>query len=174
MRRGSGWWADHRDAQTLRAAGRSMLVKVPEITVGFWAAKLLTTAFGESASDFLVHAMPPVAAVLLGFVAFVVAIGAAVRGQPVQSRGSYWLAVLMVAVFGTMAADVCTSASASVCGLDGAFAVVLAAVFTLWHRGEDTLSIHSIVTTRRETFYWPAVLATFAMGTAPGDLPATT
>ena len=91
--------------QTLRAADRSMLVKVPQITVGFWVAKLLTTAFGESASDFLVHAMPPVAAVLLGFVAFVIALGLQLRA-PAYRPVTYWFAVAMVGVFGTMAADV--------------------------------------------------------------------
>ena len=91
--------------QTLRATDRSMLVKVPEITIGFWTAKLLTTAFGESASDFLVHAMPPVAAVLLGFVAFLVALGVQLRARAYRPA-TYWFAVAMVGVFGTMAADV--------------------------------------------------------------------
>jgi uncharacterized membrane-anchored protein len=85
----------------------------------------------------------------------------------------YWLAVLMVAVFGTMAADVLhvefgVPYVASAAG----FAIVLAIVFAIWHRSEGTLSIHSITTRRRELFYWLAVLSTFALGTAAGDLTA--
>ncbi len=160
--------------QTLRAADRSMLVKVPEITVGFWAAKLLTTAFGESASDFLVHAMPPVAAVLLGFVVFVVALGVQLRA-PAYRPATYWFAVAMVGVFGTMAADVLHVGFGVPYVMSTVlFVVVLAAVFTLWFCVEHTLSIHSIDTRRRELFYWAAVVATFAMGTALGDLAATT
>lgn len=160
--------------QTLRATDRSLLVKVPEITVGFWIAKLLTTAFGESASDYLVHAMPPVAAVLIGFVFFVAALVVQLRA-PAYRPVVYWFAVAMVGVFGTMAADVLHVGFGVPYVVSTAlFVVVLAAVFTLWHRVERTLSIHSIDTTRRELFYWAAVVATFAMGTALGDLAATT
>jgi uncharacterized membrane-anchored protein len=146
----------------------------PRITVVFWAIKILTTAMGEATSDYLVHAYNPYLAVLGGFAGFVVAVAlqyAVRRYVP----WIYWLAVLMVAVFGTMAADVLhvefgVPYVASTIG----FAIVLAIVFSLWHASEGTLSIHSITTTRRETFYWLAVLATFAMGTATGDLTAYT
>ena len=129
---------------------------------------------GESASDFLVRAMVPEIAVLLGAVAFVVALTLQLRaGRYVVWR--YWLAVSMVGVFGTMAADVVHVAlgvpyAVSTC----AFAVALAAVFVLWRASEKTLSIHSIRTRRRELFYWAAVMATFALGTAAGDLLAVT
>jgi uncharacterized membrane-anchored protein len=87
----------------------------------------------------------------------------------------HWLAVVMVAVFGTMAADVMHIVigipySVSTAG----FAIVLAVIFLTWYRVEGTLSIHSIVTLRRELFYWATVLATFALGTAAGDLVAYT
>jgi uncharacterized membrane-anchored protein len=84
----------------------------------------------------------------------------------------YWFAVMMVAIFGTMAAD-----AVHVVGLPYAvttplYGALVAAIFFAWHRSEGTLSIHSIVTRRRETYYWAAVLATFALGTAAGDLTA--
>ena len=146
----------------------------PEITPIFWVIKILTTAMGEATSDYLVHGYNPYAAVLLGFAAFAVAMALQFRIER-YVPWTYWLAVLMVAVFGTMAADVLhvefgVPYAVSTAG----FAVVLAVVFTTWHRSEGTLSIHSITTSRRETFYWLAVLATFAMGTAVGDLTAYT
>jgi uncharacterized membrane-anchored protein len=87
----------------------------------------------------------------------------------------YWFAVMMVAVFGTMAADGWHKLFGVPYTVETAgYAVVLAVVFYLWRRSEHTLSIHSIVTPRREAFYWLTVLATFALGTAAGDLTATT
>ena len=87
----------------------------------------------------------------------------------------YWLAVLMVAIVGTMAADVLHKQFGVAYAASSLFfAVVLAAVFLAWHRTEGTLSIHSIVTTRRELFYWATVMATFALGTAAGDYTAHT
>jgi uncharacterized membrane-anchored protein len=149
-------------------------LRVPEITALFWVIKGLSTAMGESTSDYLVHVMPPVAAVLLGFVGFVVALLLQFRmAQYVALR--YWLAVVMVGTFGTMAADVLhvgfgvpyTASSILYAGL-------LAAIFIAWRRTEHTLSIHSIDRPRRELFYWAAVVATFAMGTALGDFTAYT
>jgi uncharacterized membrane-anchored protein len=85
----------------------------------------------------------------------------------------YWFAVMMVAIFGTMAADgIHDGASIPYAVTTPVFALVVAAIFFLWHRSEGTLSIHSITTRRREGFYWAAVLATFALGTAAGDLTA--
>ncbi len=148
--------------------------KVPEITALFWVVKVLTTGMGETTSDFFVRTIDPVLAVAGGFVLFAVALGAqfAVRRY---IPAVYWLAVVMVSVFGTMAADV----AHIVLGVPyvvstAAFAVALAVVFLVWHRVEGTLSIHSITTRRREVFYWAAVLVTFALGTATGDLTATT
>jgi uncharacterized membrane-anchored protein len=147
--------------------------KVPEITAVFWIIKVLTTGVGEAASDFLGNT----SVVLAGIVA-VPGLWLVMRSQlrartyePVR----YWSAVLMIAVFGTMAADGVHIAS----GLSYAVttpicAIAVAVLFLLWHRSEGTLSIHSITTRRRETFYWLTVLATFALGTAAGDLTAIT
>jgi uncharacterized membrane-anchored protein len=150
-------------------------LKVPaRITVVFWATKLLTTAFGESTSDYLVHNWNPYLAVMAGFVVFLIAMLLQLRADR-YVPWIYWLAVAMVAVFGTMAADVLhvefgVPYVVSSC----LFAVMLVVVFSTWWRTERTLSIHSITTKSRELFYWAAVLATFAMGTALGDLAAYT
>jgi uncharacterized membrane-anchored protein len=149
-------------------------LRVPEITVAFWVIKGLSTALGESTSDYLVHAMAPEAAVLLGFVAL---IGALILQLRVRRyiAWTYWLAVVMVGIFGTMAADVLhVGLGVPYTASTILYAVVLAAVFAGWYRTEGTLSIHSIDTTRRELFYWAAVMATFAMGTALGDFTAST
>jgi uncharacterized membrane-anchored protein len=150
------------------------LSKVPAITVYFWIIKILTTAMGEATSDYMVHRLNPYLAVGLGFAAFVVAMVLQFRARS-YVPWIYWLAVLMVAVFGTMAADVLHVEFAVPYVVSSlAFAVALAVVFGAWYRSEGTLSIHSIYTRRRETFYWATVLATFAMGTALGDLAAYT
>jgi uncharacterized membrane-anchored protein len=151
-----------------------MAQKVPEITAYFWIVKALTTAMGESTSDFLVHAMPPVVAVLLGFVGFIVALALQLAARTYRVW-RYWFAVAMVGVFGTMAADVLhvglgVPYAVSTVG----FALLLAVVFAGWFSTEHTLSMHSVCAGRREAFYWAAVIATFALGTAAGDLAATT
>lgn len=151
-----------------------MLSKVPRITAAFWLAKILTTAMGESTSDYLVHRLNPYLAVIGGFVAFVVAMAVQLRVRGYVAW-AYWLAVTMVAVFGTMAADVLhVEFGVPYAASTVLFALGLVVVFSTWYRSERTLSIHSIVTRRRECFYWAAVLATFAMGTAAGDLAAYT
>jgi uncharacterized membrane-anchored protein len=149
-------------------------LRVPEVTVIFWIIKGLSTAMGESTSDFLVHAMAPALAVVLGFAGLV----GALTLQFWQRRyvaWTYWLAVVMVGIFGTMAADVLhVGLHVSYTASTILYAVGLAAVFVIWDRTEHTLSIHSIDTFRREAFYWTTVAATFAMGTALGDFTAYT
>jgi len=148
-------------------------VKVPRVTAAFWVVKLLTTALGESVSDYAVHRFDPVVAVAVGFVGFVVALAVQLR-LPRYVAAVYWVTVAMVAVFGTMAADVVHVRFHVAYGVStAAFAVVLAVVFVTWYRTERTLSIHTIDSTRRELFYWCTVAATFALGTAVGDLTAT-
>ncbi len=150
------------------------MVKVASVTVFFWIIKILTTAMGEAVSDYLVHGYNPYLAVIVGFVAFVAALAIQLSSSRYRSW-AYWLAVSMVAVFGTMAADVLhVEFRVPYIASTVLFAVALVVVFTWWHRSEGTLSIHSITTRRREYFYWSAVLATFAMGTAAGDLAAYT
>jgi uncharacterized membrane-anchored protein len=149
-------------------------LRVPEITVYFWVIKALSTAFGESTSDFLVRKLHPIPAVGLGFVAFCLALAWQFSRQR-YVPWSYWSAVAAVGVFGTMAADVLhVGFHVPYVATSILYAVVLAAVFVLWQRTERTLSIHTVDTPRREAFYWAAVVATFAMGTALGDLTATT
>jgi uncharacterized membrane-anchored protein len=151
------------------------LVKVPwRITVWFWVIKILTTAMGESTSDYLVHRFNPYLVVIGGFAVFVAALAVQLTVRR-YSPWIYWTAVLMVAVFGTMAADVLhIQFGVPYVASAGALAVALAIIFTAWSASERTLSIHSIYTRKRELFYWAAVLATFAMGTATGDLTAYT
>jgi uncharacterized membrane-anchored protein len=153
---------------------RRHLSKVPEITALFWVTKLLTTAMGESTSDFLVSRINSVVAVLLGTVVLLGALALQFRA-PRSVPWTYWCTVLMVAIVSTMAADVLHIQFRVPYAVSTAFfAVVLAVVFVSWSRVEGTLSIHSIVTPRRELFYWATVMATFALGTAAGDLTATT
>jgi uncharacterized membrane-anchored protein len=156
------------------ASDREHFSKVPEVTAFFWIVKALTTAMGESTSDFLVHTLVPEIAVVIGGIAFCVALYL----QFSKDRyvpWAYWLAVAMVGVFGTMAADVLHVGLGVPYIVSTVFyAIVLAVVFRAWYLSEGTLSIHSITTPRRELFYWAAVLATFALGTAAGDLTAVT
>jgi uncharacterized membrane-anchored protein len=155
-------------------ARRFATSKVPRIVALFWATKALTTAFGESTSDWMVHRIPPVAAVLVGFVGFCAGLALQLRADR-YSAWRYWFAVAMVGVFGTMAADVLHVGFHVPYAVSAVlFALVLTAVFVTWYRSEGTLSIHSIVTPRRELFYWAAVVSTFALGTAVGDLTAMT
>jgi uncharacterized membrane-anchored protein len=148
--------------------------KVPEVTAFFWIVKALTTAMGESTSDFLVHSLVPEIAVVIGGIAFCVALYLQF-GKDRYVPWAYWLAVAMVGVFGTMAADVLHVGLGVPYIVSTVFyAIVLAVVFRVWFVSEGTLSIHSITTPRRELFYWAAVLATFALGTAAGDLTAVT
>lgn len=148
--------------------------KVPEVTVYFWIIKLLSTALGESTSDFLVHNIDPVIAVAIGGFFFVcVLILQILVGKYIP--WIYWLAVVMVAIFGTMAADVVHIVLGVPYLISSiTFALALAVVFFLWYRIEKTLSIHSINNFRRELFYWAAVVTTFALGTALGDMSAIT
>ena len=146
------------------------LSKVPLVTGYFWAIKTLTTGMGEAASDWLVKVG---GAVTVG-VTFVVLLTALV----LQFRVSryvvwvYWFAVVMISVFGTMAADIPHRLGISLWVTSAAYLVAVLAIFAVWHRREGTLSFSAIDTRRREAFYWAAVLATFALGTAVGDLTA--
>jgi uncharacterized membrane-anchored protein len=153
---------------------KGLLSKVPEISLYFWIIKVLTTAMGESLSDFLVAHIDPIIAVSFGGVGLAVALVIQFKAKKFIPW-VYWLAAAMVAVFGTMAAD----AIHIVLGVPYLystlfFAVVLGIIFGLWYWFEKTLSIHSIHTFRRELFYWATVMATFALGTATGDMTAST
>ena len=151
---------------------RPLARKVAEPTVLFWVIKVLTTGMGETTSDFFVHGYNPYLVVVLGAAALGLSLAWQI-GLPRYNVLVYWLTVSMVAVFGTMAAGILHIYlgvpyiySATI------YAVILAAVFTTWYGVERTLSVHSIQTRRRELFYWAAVLVSFAMGTAVGDMTA--
>ena len=151
---------------------RVALTKVPEITAIFWVLKLLTTGMGEAMSDFLGDKSVPIAAAI-GIFGLSFAIWLQMRQREYRAP-VYWFAVMMVAIFGTMAADgIHDGASIPYSVTTPLFALIMAAIFWRWYRSEGTLSIHSITTRRRERFYWATVLATFALGTAAGDLTAT-
>lgn len=152
--------------------GRQMLNKVPEVTLYFWIIKILCTTVGETGADYLnvdlglglngtTYLMGGLLLITLLF--------------QFRSRkyvpGIYWLGVVLISVVGTLITDnLVDSAGVALETTTVAFTVALAAVFAAWYASERTLSIHTIVTTRREAFYWLAVLFTFALGTAAGDL----
>jgi uncharacterized membrane-anchored protein len=153
---------------------RQILNKVPEVTIYFWVIKVLATTVGETAADFLnsnlglgLTGTSLVMAALLIVVLFF------------QFRthryvpGIYWLAVVLLSVVGTLITDNLTdNFGTSLETTTVVFSVALAATFAAWYGCEKTLSIHTIYTTRREGFYWSAILFTFALGTAAGDLAA--
>src|SRR6201999_3368618 len=153
---------------------RKMLNKVPEVTFFFWLIKIMCTTVGETAADYL--------NVNLGFgltnttyitgALLVVALAIQFRLKryvPV----AYWAVVVVISVFGTLITDNMTDGhNVPLTTSTPIFAGILAVVFAVWYAVERTLSIHSIVTTRREAFYWLAILFTFSLGTAAGDLVA--
>jgi uncharacterized membrane-anchored protein len=140
----------------------------------FWIVKVLTTGQGEATSDFLALRYGPVIAVALGGTGLTVALVLQFRAKR-YIVWRYWLAVDMVSVFGTMAADgLHVELGVPYDVSTPFFAVALVVIFVAWYAAEKTLSIHSIYTWRREVFYWATVMATFALGTALGDLTATT
>jgi uncharacterized membrane-anchored protein len=145
--------------------------KVPEITALFWVIKILTTGMGEATSDYLGNLNLALAGVV-GVGGFALALWLQFRVARYQAP-VYWFAVMMVAVFGTIVADAAhVGLGLPYAASTALYAIVLGVAFYRWKRDEGTLSIHSIVTRRRETYYWVTVLATFALGTAAGDLTA--
>jgi uncharacterized membrane-anchored protein len=154
--------------------------KVPEITLYFWIIKILTTGMGETTSDYLIHKVglknTPGLVVVVLITGVALAACLLVQVAAVEYKAPlYWLAVVMVGIFGTMSADgVHVQLGVPYAVSTAFFGVALAVVFTWWNRSEGTLSIHSIHTRRRELFYWAAVLVTFALGTAAGDMTAFT
>jgi uncharacterized membrane-anchored protein len=153
---------------------KQIFTKVPEITVCFWITKVMTTGMGEVFSDYLVNHMNPIIAVALGGIGLVVSLVLQLLVRRYVAW-IYWLVVVMVSIFGTMAADV-VHVGLGIPYLVSTtfFAVALTLIFVIWYKTEKTLSIHSIYTRHREVFYWCTVLGTFALGTAAGDMTAAT
>jgi uncharacterized membrane-anchored protein len=155
---------------------RQMLVKVPEITIYFWIIKILCTTVGETAADYLAFNLD------LGLTSTTIVMGILLALALVfQFRarkyvpGIYWLAVVLLSIFGTLITDNLTDIFEVPLETSTIiFSIALAVTFMAWYKTEKTLSIHSIYTTRREAFYWLAILFTFALGTAAGDLVGET
>ncbi len=158
------------------AAGKSAFThnRVPEVTVDFWLIKLMAVTVGETAADFLNMnlglGLPATSAIMTGFLI------AALVLQFAQKRyipWVYWLAVVLISVVGTLITDnLVDNLDVTLETSTAFFAVALMATFAVWYAAEKTLSIHTIYTARREAFYWLAILFTFALGTAAGDLAA--
>ena len=150
---------------------RDMLCKVPEVTLYFWIIKIMATTVGETAADFL--------NVNLGFGltgtswvmgALLVAVLIYQLAKKRYVPWLYWLTVILISIVGTLITDNLTDNMGVPLWISTAgFSIVLAIIFLVWYASEKTLSIHSIFTTRRELFYWAAILFTFALGTAGGD-----
>lgn len=149
-----------------------MLNKVPEVTLAFWVIKIMSTTVGETGADFLaVNAGlgQGVTRIVMGSL-LAVALFTQLRAQR-YIPWIYWLTVVLVSVVGTQITDALTDGlGVSLYLSTVVFAVGLGVIFAVWYRIEQTLSIRTIVTRRRELFYWAAVLCTFALGTAAGDL----
>jgi len=153
---------------------RTLLSKVPEVTIFFWIIKILATTIGETAADYLAdnlglglttttYVMSALLAVVLVFQ----------FRLPRYVPTVYWLAVVALSIVGTLVTDnLVENFNVSLETTTIAFSIALAATFAVWYMSEKTLSIHSIYTRRREAFYWLAILFTFALGTAAGDLIA--
>jgi uncharacterized membrane-anchored protein len=158
-----------------RSSGaRTMLNKVPEITLYFWVIKILATTVGETAADYLNTTLnvglTGTTFIMSGFLIAALIVQFSLK---LYVPFVYWLSVVLISVVGTLFSDnLVDNYGIGLPTTTVAFAIVLAIVFSVWYWSERTLSIHSIVTTRREAFYWLAVLFTFALGTSAGDLTA--
>jgi uncharacterized membrane-anchored protein len=153
---------------------RQLLNKVPELTIFFWIIKIMATTVGETGADFLIDnlnlGLTYTTLIMSGFLLITLIL---------QFRASkyipwiYWLTVVLISVLGTLITDNLTdNFGVPLLATTVLFSVMLAATFTAWYASQKTLSIHSIYTTKREMFYWLAILFTFALGTAAGDFLA--
>jgi uncharacterized membrane-anchored protein len=158
----------------MQANKSAIFSKVPEITLFFWIIKVLCTTVGETVADFLATNLN------LGLTGTTIVMGIVLLGMLFfQFRSKryvpaiYWLVVVLLSVFGTLITDnLVDNFGMSLVIATVLFGIALAATFVAWYMSEKTLSIHSIYTTKRELFYWLAILFTFALGTAAGDLMA--
>ncbi len=162
------------ETDDLATFGRKLLNKVPEITLYFWIIKVLCTTVGETAADFLnvnLNAGLTITSIVTGILLAIVLFFQFRSSKYIP--GIYWLAVTLVSVFGTLVTDNLTDKAGLPLEVSTIiFGGLLALTFLVWYMSEKTLSIHSIFTRRREVFYWFAILFTFALGTASGDLMA--
>jgi uncharacterized membrane-anchored protein len=149
-----------------------MLNKVPEVTLAFWAIKVMSTTVGETGADYLaVHVGLGIAATDGIMLALLLAALLLQLRARQYVPWIYWLTVVLVSVVGTQITDALTDKlDVSLYASTALFGSILVAIFAIWYWTERTLSIQSIDTPRREHFYWAAILFTFALGTAAGDL----
>ncbi len=153
-----------------------MLNKVPEITLYFWIIKILCTTVGETAADFLNTNLNLglTGTTLVMSVLLIITLLFQFKSKKYKPS-IYWLAVVLLSIVGTLITDnLIDNFGVSLQTTSIIFSIILALVFAIWYKAEKTLSIHSIFTSRRESFYWLAILFTFALGTATGDLIAET
>ena len=153
---------------------KDLLTKVPAVMLSFWIIKILCTTVGETFADYL--------NVTLGFglngttliMSIILMVALAFQFKSLKYTPSiYWLNVVLISVFGTLVIDnLIDNLGISLITITFVFSIILACIFTLWHKSENTLSVNSIITTKSEVFYWLTILFTFALGTASGDLLA--
>lgn len=148
--------------------------RVPQVTAEFWLIKLMAVTMGETAADYLAVnlglGLTATSVIMAGVLAVALALQFAQRRYV---PWSYWLAVVLISIVGTLVTDnLVDNFGVSLIATTIGFTLALGATFALWFSAERTLSIHTIFTTRREGFYWLAILFTFALGTAAGDLVA--
>ncbi|MDG0834689.1 hypothetical protein [Roseateles saccharophilus] len=150
----------------------SRLNKVPDVALGFWIIKIMSTTVGETVADYLAVEAGLGQGITAGIMGTLLAVALCMQ---LQARSHvpwmYWLTVVLVSVVGTQITDVLTDRlEVSLYASTAVFAAALIAIFSIWFRSERTLSISAIDTRPRELFYWGAILCTFALGTAAGDL----
>ncbi len=150
----------------------SWLNKVPEVTLSFWIIKIMCTTVGETGADYLtVNAGLGQTMTRVGMTALLIAALLVQFRKRCYTPWIYWLTVVLVSIVGTQITDLFTDGlGVSLYLSTSVFAVLLATIFAVWYAVERTLSMHEIFTRRRELFYWSAILCTFALGTAAGDL----
>lgn len=155
---------------------KSLSNKVPEITLSFWVIKIMSTTVGETGADFLAFDAGLGPTLTMAFMGTLLALALSLQLRTRRyTPWAYWLTVVLVSIVGTQITDFFTdSLGISLTLSTPILAAVLAATFLVWYRVEKSLSIHAIVTRRRELFYWAAILCTFALGTAAGDLASET
>lgn len=161
--------------ETEPSSARSMRNKVPAVILIFWIIKIMATTVGETAADYLAGnlGLGLSNTTWLSIAVLIAALALQFRTRR-YIPAVYWFAVVAISIVGTLITDSLTDLMGVSLWLTTLFALALIATFLAWHRSERTLSIHTIYTSRREAFYWLAVLFTFALGTAAGDLVAET
>lgn len=150
--------------------------RVPEVTLVFWVIKVLSTTTGETAADYLIDALGLGLVITSWLMAGLLAVALAAQFATRRYRPTaYWTVVVLISIVGTLITDNLTdNLGVSLWVSTGVFLALLVITFVIWFARERTLSIHTVFTRRREAFYWVAILFTFALGTAAGDLISET